>query len=215
MYNGKIWKIIMQDKIKTTWKVIFVGDSGVGKTSIIMRSIGKFKKNPESTIGVDFVTRHIDEPFPCDIQFWDTAGQERFRALNPMYIRESDIQIVVYDVSDTQSFQNISYWIEEIKKYRLEPRMILVGNKMDQKRIIDQEKGANVAKMYGMDFIEISAMKNLYVDELTNHIINLVVYKLESIKNNHYVPYMDLNKIVFQNVRFVGRKTKSLYTICC
>ena len=195
---------------KIVWKVIFVGDSGVGKTSIVLRSMGKFKKNTESTIGVDYVTRHVSENPPCDIQFWDTAGQERFCALNPMYIRDSDIQVVVYDISNIQSFQNISFWIEEIQKYRLEPRMILVGNKIDQKRKVQQEQGSDIAKMYGTDFIEISAMKNLYVDELIHHIIQLIK-KWEYIQNNHFVSNVNLVEKTTSNKK---REIKSYLLYC-
>lgn len=180
----------------------------MGKTCIVLSSIGKFKKNPESTIGVDYITRHIDNPL-YDIQFWDTAGQERFQALNPMYIRDSDIQMVVYDISNVQSFGNISYWVEEIRKYRLEPRMILVGNKMDQKRTIEQEQGFNLAKMYGMYFIEVSAIKKLHINELMSHIVELIK-KWESIQNNEFVTHVHL-----MNTRSTINGIKKIILFCC
>jgi Ras-related protein Rab-6A len=118
------------------FKVVFLGDSGTGKTSLIKTFIygpGQFDSNYSATIGIDFLAKTI---FLADrtvrLQIWDSAGQERFRSLIPSYIRDSSVAIVVYDVTSRPSFVNATRWIEDVRAERgSDVLIVLVGNKTD------------------------------------------------------------------------------------
>ena len=97
---------------------VFLGDQSVGKTSVITRFMyDKFESNYAATIGIDFLSKTVYlEERTVRLQLWDTAGQERFRSLIPSYIRDSSAAVVVYDVTNRQSFLNTTRWIEEVKE---------------------------------------------------------------------------------------------------
>jgi len=179
-YNGQIIKD-NDNNILKSWKVIILGDSTVGKTSIILRFVGKFSKNRKNTIGVDYFTRIIDDPFGM-IQLYDTAGQESFRSLIPMYIRNCDIAIIVCDVTKEKSFDSIIHWIEEIKNKHEEKdyynhssfiRTIIVANKIDLISSPNQEKInetkmkiSNIATLFQCKWILTSALCDINITEL-------------------------------------------------
>ncbi|CAA7025245.1 unnamed protein product [Microthlaspi erraticum] len=116
------------------YKLVFLGDQSVGKTSIITCFMyGSFDANYQATIGIDFLSktmRHEDRTFR--LQLWDTAGQERFKSLVPSYIKESSVAVIVFDVANKQSFLNTSKWIEDVRAERgSHVIIVLVGNKTD------------------------------------------------------------------------------------
>ncbi|KAL1215467.1 Ras-related protein RABH1a [Cardamine amara subsp. amara] len=144
------------------YKLVFLGDQAVGKTSIITSFMyGNFHTNYQATIGVDYLSktmRHEDRTFR--LQLWDTAGQERFKSLVPSYIRDSSVAVIVYDVANKQSFLNTSKWIEDVRAVRGNHVIIvLVGNKTDlvNKRQVSIEEGDNKARDFGALFMETSA----------------------------------------------------------
>lgn len=102
------------------YKLVFLGDQGVGKTSIITRFMyDSFDKNYQATIGIDFLSKTMYlEDRTVRLQLWDTAGQERFRSLIPSYIRDSSVAVVVYDITNRASFLNTSKWIEDVRNER-------------------------------------------------------------------------------------------------
>ena len=116
----------------TRHKIIFVGDAGVGKTSIVGRIMDNpFKETYETSIGVDFCSKNIRyKGLSTKLQIWDSAGQEKYKSLIPSYIRNSSIVFLVYDVSNKTSFANIPEWISFIKRIE-DSIIILVGNKID------------------------------------------------------------------------------------
>lgn len=147
-------------------KIVFLGDQGVGKTSLINRFLYQKFDNAEKvvyllfsfvfflmefifwekpTIGIDFITRPVQiQGRTIKLQLWDTAGQERFHSLIPSYIRDSNIAIMLYDITEKQSFINVNKWQEEVKTIRgKEILMALVGNKSDleDKRLFTINKG--------------------------------------------------------------------------
>lgn len=144
------------------YKLVFLGEQAVGKTSIITRFMyDTFDNNYQATIGIDFLSKTLYlEERAVRLQLWDTAGQERFRSLIPSYIRDSSAAVVVYDISNRASFINTTKWIEDVRAERGKDVVIaLVGNKTDlsDRRQVSPEEGEQKAREQGILFIETSA----------------------------------------------------------
>ena len=159
------------------YKLIFIGDAGVGKTTIINVIQGNpFQEQYEETIGVDFWPKTIQfQGKEIKLQMWDTAGQERYKGLIPSYVRNSSIIFLVYDVSNENSFNNMPSWIEFIKKIEnLENTLlVLIANKIDIKeRIINTTQGKQLAEKENLIFYEISAKD---YDKVINMFYNVIV----------------------------------------
>ena len=145
----------------TRHKIIFVGDTATGKTSIIDRIIDNpFNDSPEYTIGIDFMSKNIRfRGQNIKIQIWDTCGQERYKGLIPLYVRNSFIVFIVYDISNHSSFDNIPNWISYVKSI-VKTTMILCGNKTDLDREVNKNEAEEIAKREGLLFFECSAKTN-------------------------------------------------------
>lgn len=144
------------------YKLVFLGEQAVGKTSIITRFMyDTFDSNYQATIGIDFLSKTMYlEDRTVRLQLWDTAGQERFRSLIPSYIRDSSAAVVVYDITNRSSFLNTTRWIEDVRQERGNDVVLaLVGNKTDlaDKRQVSLEEGEQKAREHGILFIETSA----------------------------------------------------------
>lgn len=153
------------------YKLVFLGDQSVGKTSIITRFMyDKFDNTYQATIGIDFLSKTMYlEDRTVRLQLWDTAGQERFRSLIPSYIRDSSVAVVVYDVTNRQSFNNTARWIQEVRAERGSDVIIfLVGNKTDlvDKRQVSVEEGDAKAREFNVHFIETSAKAGFNIKAL-------------------------------------------------
>lgn len=153
------------------FKLVFLGQESVGKTSLITRFMyDSFDNTYSATIGIDFLskTMYLDDR-TVRLQLWDTAGQERFRSLIPSYIRDSSVAVVVYDITNRYSFQQTSKWIEDVRTERGQDVIImLVGNKTDlgDKRQVSYEEGQTMAKELNVMFIETSAKAGANVKKL-------------------------------------------------
>ncbi|KAG0169406.1 Ras- protein Rab6 [Apophysomyces sp. BC1015] len=144
------------------YKLVFLGEQSVGKTSLITRFMyDTFDNTYQATIGIDFLSKTMYlEDRTVRLQLWDTAGQERFRSLIPSYIRDSSVAVVVYDITHRNSFINTSKWIDDVRAERgNEVIIVLVGNKTDlnEKRQVTPEEGEAKAKEHNVMFIETSA----------------------------------------------------------
>ncbi|GFX42493.1 ras and EF-hand domain-containing protein [Trichonephila clavipes] len=147
------------------FKVVFVGDSGTGKTSILQRfCTDSFKSTFSATIGVDFQVKTIEvDGERIALQLWDTAGQERFRSMTHQYFRKADGIIVVYDVTSETTFRNVRNWMHNIQEGAQDSVLILlIGNKVDlceseTDRVIRTKDGVRLADEYGSLFFETSA----------------------------------------------------------
>lgn len=144
------------------FKLLLIGDSGVGRSCLLLRfADDQFNDNYVSTIGVDFKIRSMSvEDRKIRLQLWDTAGQERFRAIASSYYRRAHGVIVTYDITDRRSFDHVTQWVEEIKKYAAPgTKALIVGNKCDMasKRTTSFEEGQELAKSMGLEFVEASA----------------------------------------------------------
>lgn len=163
------------DKPTQKFKLVFLGEQNVGKTSLIARFMyDSWSETYEATIGIDFLSKtvYLDNR-TVRLQLWDTAGQERFRCLIPSYIRDSKIAIIVYDVTNMSSFINIGRWLEEVRNERGNDVIImLVGNKIDllEKRQIATIEGELKAKQLNIMFIETSAKNGFNVKHLFSRI---------------------------------------------
>ncbi|OBZ86443.1 Ras-related protein Rab6 [Choanephora cucurbitarum] len=154
------------------YKLVFLGEQSVGKTSLITRFMyDTFDNTYQATIGIDFLSKTMYlEDKTVRLQLWDTAGQERFRSLIPSYIRDSSVAVIVYDISNRQSFMNTSKWIDDVRAERGEEVIIvLVGNKSDlnDKREVTVEDAEKRSKELNVMYIETSAkaghnVKNLF-----------------------------------------------------
>ncbi|KAI3697268.1 hypothetical protein L6452_30162 [Arctium lappa] len=153
------------------YKLVFLGDQSVGKTSIITRFMyDKFDNTYQATIGIDFLSKTMYlEDRTVRLQLWDTAGQERFRSLIPSYIRDSSVAVIVFDVASRQSFLNTAKWIEEVRTERgSDVIIVLVGNKTDlvDKRQVSIEEGEAKAREFSVMFIETSAKAGFNIKAL-------------------------------------------------
>lgn len=154
------------------YKLVFLGDQSVGKTSIITRFMyDNFDRHYQATIGIDFLSKTMYlEDRTVRLQLWDTAGQERFRSLIPSYIRDSSVAVVVYDVSNRASFLNTAKWMEDVRAERgADVVLCLVGNKTDlgnDKRQVSTEEGEERAQKDGVMFMECSAKAGYNVKSL-------------------------------------------------
>eukprot|EP00105_Crassostrea_gigas_P022090 XP_011441468.1 PREDICTED: ras-related protein Rab-37 isoform X3 [Crassostrea gigas] len=151
-------------------KVMLIGDSGVGKTCLLVRfKDGAFLSGSFiSTVGIDFRNKVVDvEGTKVKLQIWDTAGQERFRSVTHAYYRDAHALLLLYDVSNKASFDNIRAWLGEINEYAQEDVVImLLGNKADMtsERVIRTEDGERLANEYNVAFMETSAKTGMNVD---------------------------------------------------
>ncbi|KAK7922655.1 hypothetical protein WMY93_009557 [Mugilogobius chulae] len=153
------------------FKLVFLGEQSVGKTSLITRFMyDSFDNTYQATIGIDFLSKTMYlEDRTIRLQLWDTAGQERFRSLIPSYIRDSAAAVVVYDITNVNSFQQTTKWIDDVRTERGGDVIImLVGNKTDlaDKRQITTEEGEQRAKEMNVLFIETSAKTGYNVKQL-------------------------------------------------
>jgi len=144
------------------FKLLLIGDSGVGKSCLLLRfADDTYTESYISTIGVDFKIRTIElDGKTIKLQIWDTAGQERFRTITSSYYRGAHGIIIVYDVTDMVTFNNVKQWLQEIDRYACENvNKLLVGNKCDlaNKRVVEYNSAKEFADSLGVPFLETSA----------------------------------------------------------
>ena len=152
------------------FKLLLIGDSGVGKSCLLLRYTDEtYQESYISTIGVDFKIKTIElDGKVIKLQIWDTAGQERFRTITSSYYRGAHGIIVVYDVTDQESFNNVKVWLQEIDRYANENvTKLLVGNKSDltSKKVVDYETAKAFADELGIPFLETSAKSAANVEQ--------------------------------------------------
>lgn len=151
------------------FKLVLIGDSGVGKSCLLLRfADDNFTDSYISTIGVDFRFRTITiDKKVVKLQIWDTAGQERFRTITSAYYRGADGIIMVYDVTNQESFEHVEEWLSEVDRYANEgTAKLLVGNKADlvEERRVSEETAQRFAEKLGIPFLETSAKTATNVD---------------------------------------------------
>jgi Ras-related protein Rab-18 len=148
--------------ILATLKLLIIGESGVGKSSLLLRFTDDlFDPQQAATIGVDFKVKTLTvDGNKAKLAIWDTAGQERFRTLTPSYYRGAQGAILVYDTSSRDTFSKLNTWLNELETFANKPDIVkmLIGNKCDrQDREVTKEEGLKFARKHSMLFIEASA----------------------------------------------------------
>ncbi|XP_046425133.1 ras-related protein Rab-37 isoform X2 [Neodiprion pinetum] len=160
----------LQETCHFHWKVMLLGDSGVGKTCLLLRfREGHFLcGNFLSTVGIDFRNKVVTvDGMRVKLQIWDTAGQERFRSVTHAYYRDAHALLLLYDVTNKTSFDNIRAWLGEIREYAHDDVVImLLGNKSDcgAERAVRREDGERLSREYRVPFMETSAKTGLNVE---------------------------------------------------
>ena len=195
-------------------KILLVGDSGVGKSSLMSRYTDNyFQEKSTPTIGVDFKIKTTDLNGKIyKLQIWDTAGQERFKTITSSYFRGANGIVIVYDVTDRTSFNNLNYWLEECEKNALSTtKILLIGNKSDateKYRCVTYKEGEDFAKNRGIKFVETSAKNNNNIDKAFSEIIEEICDK-----NGLLLP--NINKPSINNSRSIHITVPNHRTFGC
>jgi small GTP-binding protein len=205
MSSDRIWKKLInlgryhQNHYDQVFKVLVIGNSGAGKSSIIQRYADKVYSDGQPTIGVDLRSPVIclnDRAKKADgmdtrvkLQLWDTAGQERYSSIIRTYYRTAHAAIVVFDVNDLVSWQRVGKWIEEVRdSCNNVPYIVLVGNKADKTnycRAVSRETAEIYARDSKLHYIETSARENSNIDELFQWVAQCLHDRYDGIAPNH------------------------------
>lgn len=171
------------------FKILVLGDSGVGKSCILQRFVDRtYSEHYISTIGVDFKIRTINvDGKQVKLQIWDAAGQERFRSITTSYYRGAQGILLVYDVADAQSFSNCDLWLKEVQRFASEKvSLVLVGNKCDLKtrRVVDQIEAKQYASERDLAFFECSAKADVYIDFVFHELAKILMKQMRQMSDS-------------------------------
>ena len=163
------------------YKVLLLGDSTVGKTCFLLRYCDKtFQDAHLSTIGLDYrvKTMTLKNNKNIKLQIWDTAGQDRFRAITKNYYKGANGIILIYDVTNLQTYENVKNWITQIRE-ETNPNVViyLAGNKIDipeEERVVKTEEGKEIANEYKLQFKETSAKDGINVNEVFQELVEKI-----------------------------------------
>ena len=194
-----------------TLKFLTLGDSMVGKTSIVLRFVDNiFFDQTKSTIGADFKTKIIKFGNKyIKIKVWDTAGQERFRTITRQYYKNAEGMILIFDVTEKKTFDQVGDWVTSIMENKQkDAKVILVGNKIDcEERVITKEQGEELAQKYQLPYYETSASTGQNVQKIFEALA-------EEILKSQYLIEHDGNKIILKEM---GKNEEEINTKkeCC
>ena len=160
------------------FKIVTLGESGIGKTSLINRFTYDTFEIQSTTIDNSICYKHLDiENKIIKIQLWDICGSERFRRVIPNFYRNASGAVVAYDISDKWSFDRVKFWVNEVKKYsNTETNIVIVGTKCDiLDREVTEEEGKKLADELGVKYFETSAKTGYNVNEAYNFLIKEII----------------------------------------
>ena len=173
------------------YKILLLGDSTVGKTCFLLRYVDdSFLDLHMATIGLDYrlKTLILEEQKIVKVQLWDTAGQDKFRAITRNYYKGASGIILIFDVTNVKSYENIKKWINEIKEEISEKvAIVLIGNKIDnvQERKISKEQGDKLASEIGVKFFETSAKTGEGINESVFFLVKKIFENDPEVKNKY------------------------------
>ena len=181
--STKIQNNYSVDRVTYELKIILVGNSGVGKTSLLGRFIGnEFNTNYNCTVSVEFKTKYlsIDAFTAANLVIWDTCGQERYRSLTKSYFKDAHGILLIYDVSDEKSFEDLDLWLKEIKEIAPEKSSILlVGNKVDLPRVISIQDVNDFAIKNKLQYVEVSCLEGRFIETPFQNLSSDIVNKIK------------------------------------
>ena len=198
-------------------QLLIIGDSTVGKTSILSRyTNGEFNPHYLATVGLDFFKK--DEIFngkTIRIKIWDTAGQERYKSLTQGYFRNAEGIMIVYDVTNSVSFENLKYWIQSIKSHididKGEVPAIIIGNKIDIfEREVKKEDAEAFAKEQKFKYFETSAKNGNGINECIKFLVNTILRNTDNKEEEMEKKFIQINK-ENENSSKISKKTDK----CC
>ena len=163
-------------KIKLSLKILLIGDSQVGKTSLLLKYTEHvFPEEHIATIGVEYKDKFIlKDNYNIRLQIWDTAGQERFHSITKNIYRNANGVLFVYDITNQESFGNIKNWIKDLQNVGNDIKGVIIGNKIDleQKRDVSKQDLEEIGKKYNMPILETSAKQSINVNEGFELLVN-------------------------------------------
>ncbi|XP_006626873.1 ras-related protein Rab-3C isoform X1 [Lepisosteus oculatus] len=165
------------------FKLLIIGNSSVGKTSFLFRyADDSFTSAFVSTVGIDFKVKTVyKNDKRIKLQIWDTAGQERYRTITTAYYRGAMGFILMYDITNEESFSAVQDWSTQIKTYSWDnAQVILAGNKcdMEEERVVSTESGRHLAEQLGFEFFETSAKDNINVKQTFERLVDIICDKM-------------------------------------
>ena len=181
-------------------QIVLVGDSTVGKTSLLLEyTNGAYSEENLATVGLDFITKdEIINEKTIRVKIWDTASQERYKSLTQGFFRLSNGAIIVFDVSNNDSFVNLKYWLSALRTFFNSSQnvfnVIIVGNKIDKEREVSQEDANNFAKENGITYFEVSAKTGEGVKESFIYLVNKCVQSKEEKGEEMYNRKIDIKE---------------------
>ena len=181
-----------------TVKLVLLGDSRVGKSSVVIRFVkNEFDQYKFPTIGATFLTQSVSVgDYLVKFEIWDTAGQEKYRSLAPLYYRGASAALVVYDITNRESFENARKWIEEVQTQEGQHVVIgLAGNKVDlsANRKVSTDEGSEFAKLKNFIFFETSAKNSTNIKEIFRSIGTRTLYAIHTNHSRHYALDLSLH----------------------
>jgi len=193
----------MTTEPSVTFKILTIGESGVGKTSILRRFVeNKFLKTHLATIGIDFKTKNLNiDNQDIKLKIWDTAGQERFRNITTQYYKGADGIVLVYDVTDEASYEKIREWMEQIlsNTQKEEIGLVLLGNKCDMEpRNVTEEQGNKMAGELGINYFETSALSGQGINDAFEQLTRDIMKK-KGVGEGNGEGGLDLKKVKKKN----------------
>jgi Ras-related protein Rab-8A len=189
----------MSSETDMTFKILTIGESGVGKTCIAQRFVkDKFNKNHLATIGVDYFDKklHINNK-DIRLKIWDTAGQERFKTLTAQYYKGADGILLVYDVTDEESYEKIRDWMGQItlNTKKDDIGLVLLGNKCDiQQRKVTKGMGDKLGEELKIKYFETSALSGQGINESFEELARIIMKKRGFGEGNKATGGVNLNK---------------------
>jgi small GTP-binding protein len=204
-----------------TGKIIVIGDTGTGKSSLLRRYFSNdFYRNEKSTIGVDFkiINKKIDDKYNIKLHVWDTSGQERFNSIIEQFFRNTTCVILVYDITNDISLESIDKWVEKVKKNDEPGFIYLIGNKIDMERFREVKVGdaSFLANKLNARFFETSAKTNIdscvnkMFDSIVSDVYNIIKYNPDKLDKYHIKKTVEEKKEI-SILSYVKKSSKK----CC